>query len=105
MTDLRNLSDVVFKRFGYHNDLAEEAYVSIAVDKLSPELQVKWKDHVRIANVHRPSLEDFCNWLKCQADLYDDCYMKTSNFKFPSKGCYGGAGEKHNTFLGNHLIS
>ena len=99
--EVRNLSDVVsttvwiFKRFGYINDLAAEANISIALDKLSPDLQVKWKDHVRTSNLHQPNLEDFCSWLKGQADIYDDC------FKFPFRGRYGGAGEKHNTFFGN----
>ena len=85
----------IFKRFGYKNDLAAEANNSIAVDKLSPDLQVKSKDHVIISNLHQPSLEDFCNWLKGQADSYDDC------FKFPFRGRYEGAGERHNTFFGN----
>ena len=99
--EVRNLSDIVsttlwiFKRFGYKNDLAAEANISIAVDKLSPDLQVKSKDHVIISNLHQPSLEDFCNWLKGQADSYDDC------FKFPFRGRYEGAGERHNTFFGN----
>ena len=45
--EVRSLSDVVsttvwtFKRFGYESDLAAEANISLAVDKLSPELQVK----------------------------------------------------------------
>ena len=47
------------------------------------------------SNLHQPSLEDFCNWLKGQADSYDDC------FKFPFRGRYEGAGERHNTFFGN----
>ena len=34
------------------------------------------------SNLHQPSLEDFCNWLKGQADSYDDC------FKFPFRGRY-----------------
>ena len=85
----------IFKRFGYKNDLAAEPNNSIAVDKLSPDLQVKSKDHVIISNLHQPSLEDFCNWLKGQADSYDDC------FKFPFRGRYEGAGERHNTFFGN----
>ena len=85
----------IFKRFGYKNDLAAEANNSIAVDKLSPDLQVKSKDHVIISNLHQPSLEDFCNWLKGQADSYDDC------FKFPFRGRYEGAGERQNTFFGN----
>ena len=99
--EVRNLSDVVsttvwiFKRFGYINDLAAEANISIAVDKLSPDLQVKLKDLVRTSNLHQPNLEDFCRWLEGQADIYDDC------FKFPFRGHYGGAGEKHNTFFGN----
>ena len=110
--EVRSLSDVVsttvwtFKRFGYESDLAAEANISLAVDKLSPELQVKWKDHVRAINLQRPSLEDFCNWLKGQADIYDDCYVKTSNFKFPfhpfkNKGRQGGTNERQSTFFGN----
>ena len=47
------------------------------------------------SNLHQPSLEDFCNWLKGQADSYDDC------FKFPFRGRYEGVGERHNTFFGN----
>ena len=64
---VRNLSDVVsatvwiFKRFGYINDLAAKANISIAVDKLSADLQVKWKDRVRTSNLHQPNLEDFCS--------------------------------------------
>ena len=84
--EVRNLSDIVsttlwiFKRFGYKNDLAAEANISIAVDKLSPDFQVESKDNVITSNLHQPSLEDFCNWLKGQADSYDDC------FKFPFRG-------------------
>ena len=45
--EVRNVSDIVsttlwiFKRFGYKNDLAAEANISIAVDKLSPDFQVE----------------------------------------------------------------
>ena len=45
--EVRNLSDIVstnvwiFKRFGYKNDLAAEANISIAVDKLSPDFQLE----------------------------------------------------------------
>ena len=49
------------------------------------------------SNLHQPSLEDFCDWLKGQADSYDDC------FKFPFRGRYEGAGERHNTFFGKKL--
>ena len=83
--EVRNLSDIVsttlwiFKRFGYKNDITAAANISIAVDKLSPDFQVKSKDHVIICNMQF-SLEDFCNWLKGQADSYDDC------FKFPFRG-------------------
>ena len=51
--EVRNLSEVVsttvwiFKWFGYKNDLAAKANISISVAKLFPDLQVKWKDHVR----------------------------------------------------------
>ena len=54
--EVRNLSDIVstnvwiFKRFGYKNDLAAEANISIAVDKLSTDFQFKCKDHVRTSN-------------------------------------------------------
>jgi len=33
-----------FKKFGYESDLKEEANVSLAVDKMSQELKIKWKD-------------------------------------------------------------
>ena len=78
--EVRNLSDAVsttvwiFKRFGCINDPAAVANISTAVDKLSPDLQVKWKDHVRTSNLHQPNLEDFCSWLKGKADIYDDCF-------------------------------
>ena len=86
--EVRNLSDIVstnvwiFKRFGYKNDEAAEANISVAVDKLSPDFQFKCKDHVRTTgtNLHQPWLEDFCNWLKGKADSYDDC------LKFPFRG-------------------
>ena len=68
--EVRNLSDVLsntvwaFKRFGYESDLAAEASISLAVDKLSPELRVKWKDHIKANNQQRPNLVEFCDWLQ-----------------------------------------
>ena len=44
--EIRNLSDIVsttlwiFKRSGYKNNLAAEANISVAVDRLSPDFQV-----------------------------------------------------------------
>ena len=70
-----------FKRFGYKNDLAAEANLYLAVDKLSPELRVKWKDYIKTANQQRPTLVDLCNWLKGQVEIYDDCYTKISSPK------------------------
>ena len=82
--EVRNLSDVVsttvwtFKKFGYESDLKAEANVSLAVDKLSQELKIKWKDNTKATKLERPSLVDFSLWLKGQADIYDDCYPKVS---------------------------
>ena len=63
--EVRNLSDVVsttvwtFKKFGYESDLKAEANVSLAVDKLSQELKIKWKDNTKATKLERPSLVDF----------------------------------------------
>ena len=73
--EVRNLSDVVsttvwtFKKFGYESDLRAEANVSLAVDKLSQELKIKWKDNTKATKLERPSLVDFSSWLKDQADI------------------------------------
>ena len=107
--EVRNLSDILsntvwtFKRFGFESDLAAEANISLAVDKLSPELRVKWKDHdIKASNQQRPSLVEFCDWLKGQAEIYDDCYTRISNFKSLSQsfkkvrfGVSNGVTEKH----------
>ena len=80
--EVRNLSDVVsitvwtLKRFGYVSDLKAETNVSLAVDKLSQELKIKWKDNTKATNLERPSLVDFSLWLKGQADIYDGCYPR-----------------------------
>ena len=54
--EVRNLSHIVsttlwiFKRSGYKNDLAAEANISIAVYKLSPDLELESKDHMITSN-------------------------------------------------------
>ena len=108
--EVRNLLDVMsttvwtFKKFGYESDLKAEANVSLAVDKLSQELKIKWKDNTKTTNLERPSLVDFSVWLKGQADIYDDyCYPS----KFPSRpnkdktGGSNGLNERQNTFSSN----
>ena len=107
---MRNLSDVVsttvwtFKKFGYESDLKAEANVSLAVDKLSQELKIKWKDNTKATKLERPSLDDFSVWLKGQADIYDDCCYPS---KFPSRpnknktGGSNGLNERQNTFSSN----
>ena len=81
----KSLSDVVsttvwtFKKFGYESDLKSEGNVSVAIEKLPQELQIKWKDNTKAAKLERPSLDDF--GLKGQTDIYDDfCYSKMSSF-------------------------
>ena len=60
--EVRNLSDVVsttvwtFKKFGYESDVKAEANISLAVDKLSQELKIKWKDYTKATKLERPSL-------------------------------------------------
>ncbi|XP_068690820.1 uncharacterized protein [Montipora foliosa] len=114
--EVRNLSDVVsttvwtLKKFGYESDLKTEANVSLAVDKLSQELKIKWKDNTKATKLERPSLVDFSLWLKGQADIYDDCYPKVSG-RFSSQppknktrfGGPSGMTERHNTFLSNFV--
>ena len=114
--EVKNLSDVVsttvwiFKRFVYKNNLAAaKANISISVAKLSPDPQVKWKDHVRTTNLHQLSLEDFCSWLEGQADIHDDCFKAAMEVlvkgTMPSlvtlrnkqaKPCLMGDGQQHN---------
>ena len=114
--EVRNLSDVVsttvwtLKKFGYESDLKAEANVSLAVDKLSQELKIKWKDNTKATKLERPSLVDFSLWLKGQADIYDDCYPKVSG-RFSSQppknktrfGGPSGMTERQNTFLSNFV--
>ena len=82
--EVRNLSDVVsttvwtLNKFGYESDLKAVTNVTLAVDKLSQELKIKWKDNTKATNLERPSLVDFSLWLKGQAGIYDDCYPKVS---------------------------
>ena len=55
-------SDVVsttawtFKTFGYETDLRAEANVSLAVDKLSQKLKIKWKNNTKATNLERTGL-------------------------------------------------
>ncbi|XP_068684757.1 uncharacterized protein [Montipora foliosa] len=116
LQEVRNLSDVVsttvwtLKKFGYESDLKAEANVSLAVDKLSQELKIKWKDNTKATKLERPSLVDFSLWLKGQADIYDDCYPKVSG-RFSSqppknKNRFGGPSgmtERQNNFLSNFV--
>ena len=94
-----------FKKFEYESDLKAEANVFLAVDKLSQELKIKWKDNTKATKLERPSLVDFSLWLKSQADIYDDCYPKVSGrFSSPplkNKVQFGGSSgvtERHNAF-------
>ena len=81
--EVRNLSDVVsttvwtLKKSGYETDLKAEANVSLAVDKLSRELKIKWKDNAKATKLERPSLVDFSLRLKGQADIYDDSFIQS----------------------------
>ena len=112
--EVRNLSDVVsatvwtFKKFGYEIDLKAEANVSLAVDKLSQELKIKWKDNTKATKLERPCLVDFSLWLKGRAIIYYDCYPKVSG-RFSSqpgknKARFGGSNgvtERQNAFSSN----
>ena len=81
--EVRNLSDVVsttvwtLNKFGYETDLKAEAKVSLAVDKLSRELKIKWKDNTKATKLERPSLVDVSLWLKGQADIHDDSFIQS----------------------------
>ena len=63
--EVRNLSDVVsttvwtLNKFGYEIYLKGESKISLAVEKLSQELKIKWKDNTKATNLERPSLVDF----------------------------------------------
>ena len=108
--EVRNLSDVAsttvwtFKKFGYESDLEDEANVSLAVDKLSQELKINWKDNTKATKLERPSLFDFSLWLKDQADICDDCYPKVSG-RFSSQPHKNkarfGVTERQNAFSSN----
>ena len=50
-----------------------EANVSLATYKLSNELLLKWKEYAMSRTLNRPTLNDFSDWLKGQADIYDEC--------------------------------
>ena len=114
--EVRNLSDVVsttvwtLKKFGYESDLKAETNVSLAVDKLSQELKIKWKDNTKATNLERPSLVDFSLWLKGQANIYDDSYPKVlgrfSSQPPKNKTRFGGSSgmiERQHTFLSNFV--
>ena len=80
----------------------------LAVDKLSQELKIRWKDNTRAAKLEMPSLVDFSLWLKGQADLYDDWYPKVSGRFSPqpgkNKARFGGSNgvtERQNAFSSN----
>jgi hypothetical protein len=87
---VRSYSDVVsttvwtLSRFGYVSDLNAEANLSLATYKLSNELLLKWKEHVKDGKLDRPNLSNFSDWLKGQADIYDEC-ARSSKKNFKSK--------------------
>ena len=86
---VRSYSDVVsttvwtLSRFGYISDLHAEANLSLATYKLSNELLLKWKEHVNNAKLDRPNLNHFSDWLKGQADIYDECARSSKKSKHP----------------------
>ena len=54
----------------------------MATYKLSNELLVKWKEHVKNGKLDSPNLNHFSQWLKGQADIYDECIgASKQNFK------------------------
>ena len=75
LKQVRNLSDVVsttvwtLKTFGFESDLKAESNISLAVEKLSQELKIKWKDNTKATNLERPNLVEFSLWLKGRADI------------------------------------
>ena len=92
---------VGIKKFGYESDLKAEGNVFLAVDKLSQELKIKWKDNTKATKLERPRLDDFIVWLKGQADIYDDCWYPKMSSKFPfqphKKPRSGGMTKRHVT--------
>ena len=85
---VRSYSDPVsitlwtLSRFGYTSDLNAEANLSLTTYKLSNELLVKWKEHVKNGKFDCPNLNHFSQWLKRQADTDDECVRASKkNFK------------------------
>ena len=85
---VRSYSDLVsttvwtLSRFGYTSDLKAEANLSLATYKLSNELLLKWKEHVKDSKLDCPNLNHFSDWLKGKADIYDECVGSSKkNFK------------------------
>ena len=100
---VRSYSDVVsttvwtLSRFGYVSDLNAEANLSLATYKLSNELLLKWKEHVRDGKLDRPNLSHFSDWLKGQADIYDECARSSKkNFKSKYQKQYGPSNRGEN---------
>ena len=80
-SDIRSLSDLItttvwtLKRFGYANDLAAQANLSLAESKLSNDLKIKWREHTKHQNLSQPSLPDLSLWLKDRAAMYDELQL------------------------------
>ncbi|CAB3977073.1 Hypothetical predicted protein [Paramuricea clavata] len=80
---VRSYSDVVsttvwtLSRFGYVSDLNAEANLSLATYKLSNELLLKWKEHVKNGKLDRPNLSQFSDW----PEMYVQRFLR--NCKIP----------------------
>jgi hypothetical protein len=71
----------------YVSDLNAEANLSLATYKLSNELLLKWKE----------LFKDFSDWLKGQADIYDECARSSKkNFKSKYQKQYGPSNREEN---------
>lgn len=56
-------------RLGYESDLGTEANLFLVTRKLSKELLVKWKEHIKSKGLLPPNLTDFATCLKERAEI------------------------------------
>ncbi len=61
----------VFASLGYQHDLQTVSNMRLALEKLPPDLQMRWNELVTNGHRQDSSLEDFSDWLQAIADAHE----------------------------------
>ncbi len=69
----------VFKSLSFHSDLKGSALLTQAIQKLPPNMKESWSRHTVKRHWERPTLLEFNDWLKQEAEAHDR--VKVISFK------------------------